>query len=247
MQVHLYISMVSCQKGPTCHAYAWQIGPFLQNTLDFCKVIHHKKVLNLRSKSTGISFLSISRDTSIKWLPPVMVMNVQFSAERAPKVIFAIEYTVTPVSLYYSLFSIESSAVIMWSNIVRYCMNDCRNSGRISIRYWIHKRCPIPHSKEPAMGCLLWILFEKIDCIIVALHCIRHSRILKCCVQYGSDWCRIEVTLWINNKQNISQKTLHIPPSEIWGIFHGFKQSGPRFNIKMSYGYRKSIVEIRQS
>ena len=22
------ISMVSCQKGPTCHAYAWQIGPF---------------------------------------------------------------------------------------------------------------------------------------------------------------------------------------------------------------------------
>ena len=28
------ISMVSCQKGPTCHAYAWQIGPFWQDTLD---------------------------------------------------------------------------------------------------------------------------------------------------------------------------------------------------------------------
>ena len=28
------ISMVSCQKGPTRHAYAWQIGPFWQNTLD---------------------------------------------------------------------------------------------------------------------------------------------------------------------------------------------------------------------
>ena len=26
--------MVSCQKGPTCHAYAWQIGPFWQDTLD---------------------------------------------------------------------------------------------------------------------------------------------------------------------------------------------------------------------
>ena len=26
--------MVSCQKGPTRHAYAWQIGPFLQDTLD---------------------------------------------------------------------------------------------------------------------------------------------------------------------------------------------------------------------
>ena len=28
------ISMVSCQKGPTRHAYAWQIGPFWQDTPD---------------------------------------------------------------------------------------------------------------------------------------------------------------------------------------------------------------------
>ena len=28
------MSMVSCQKGPTHHAYAWQIGPFWQNTLN---------------------------------------------------------------------------------------------------------------------------------------------------------------------------------------------------------------------
>ena len=27
-------SMVSCQKGPSRHAYAWQIGPFWQDTLD---------------------------------------------------------------------------------------------------------------------------------------------------------------------------------------------------------------------
>ena len=26
--------MVSCQKGPTRHAYAWQIGPFYQDTLE---------------------------------------------------------------------------------------------------------------------------------------------------------------------------------------------------------------------
>ena len=26
--------MVSCQKGPTHHAYEWQIGPFWQDTLD---------------------------------------------------------------------------------------------------------------------------------------------------------------------------------------------------------------------
>ena len=28
------ISRVSCQKGPTRHAYAWQIGPFWPDTLD---------------------------------------------------------------------------------------------------------------------------------------------------------------------------------------------------------------------
>ena len=32
----MYISMVSCQKGPTRHAYAWQLGPFWQDTLDIC-------------------------------------------------------------------------------------------------------------------------------------------------------------------------------------------------------------------
>ena len=26
--------MVSCQKGPTRHAYAWQIGPFWQDTIE---------------------------------------------------------------------------------------------------------------------------------------------------------------------------------------------------------------------
>ena len=30
----IFWSMVSCQKGPTCHAYTWQIGPFWQDTLD---------------------------------------------------------------------------------------------------------------------------------------------------------------------------------------------------------------------
>ena len=26
--------MISCQKGPTRHAYAWKIGPFWQDTLE---------------------------------------------------------------------------------------------------------------------------------------------------------------------------------------------------------------------
>ena len=31
-------SMVSCRKGPTRHAYTWQIGPFWQNTLEVWSV-----------------------------------------------------------------------------------------------------------------------------------------------------------------------------------------------------------------
>ena len=31
--VHTHITMVSCQKGPTRNAYAWQIGPFWQDTI----------------------------------------------------------------------------------------------------------------------------------------------------------------------------------------------------------------------
>ena len=31
---HIYNLMVSCHKGPTRHAYAWQIGPFWQDTLN---------------------------------------------------------------------------------------------------------------------------------------------------------------------------------------------------------------------
>ena len=33
-----HILRVSCQKGPTHHAYAWQIGPFWQDTLDLCLI-----------------------------------------------------------------------------------------------------------------------------------------------------------------------------------------------------------------
>ena len=29
-----YMSRVSCQKGPICHAQAWQVGPFWLDTLD---------------------------------------------------------------------------------------------------------------------------------------------------------------------------------------------------------------------
>ena len=57
---------------------------------------------------------------------------------------------------------IQSSTVIMWSNIVRYCINECMKSDRISFKYWIHKRHTIPCAKWWAMGCLLTIFFRKL-------------------------------------------------------------------------------------
>ena len=33
------ISRVSCEKGPTRHAYAWQIGPFWRDTLDIWTLV----------------------------------------------------------------------------------------------------------------------------------------------------------------------------------------------------------------
>ena len=33
-QLHIEVSRISCQKGPTRHAYASQIGPFWQDTLN---------------------------------------------------------------------------------------------------------------------------------------------------------------------------------------------------------------------
>ena len=39
LSLTITISMVSCQKGPTRHAYAWQIGPFWQDTLYMMRVL----------------------------------------------------------------------------------------------------------------------------------------------------------------------------------------------------------------
>ena len=60
---------------------------------------------------------------------------------------------------------VQSSVFITWSNIVRYCMNNYRNSGRLSIRCWTHKRHPIARPNGRAMGCLLWIFVRKITAI----------------------------------------------------------------------------------
>ena len=46
--------------------------------------------------------------------------------------------------------------------IVGYCLNNCRNWGRISILCWIHERQPVPHPNGWAMECLLWIIARKL-------------------------------------------------------------------------------------
>ena len=59
---------------------------------------------------------------------------------------------------------LQSSAVITRFNIVRYCINDCRNWSRISSGYWINKIHHIPRSDRRAMGCLLLIIYRKLMC-----------------------------------------------------------------------------------
>ena len=59
------ISRISCQKGPTRHAYAWQIGPFWQDTLDIClyscnsHTVNERKRLHNSIHKTECSFIYI--------------------------------------------------------------------------------------------------------------------------------------------------------------------------------------------
>ena len=56
------ISRVSCKKGPTHHAYAWQIGPYWQDTLDLCSTLQvlishfHPRFLYWQSHESSLAF-----------------------------------------------------------------------------------------------------------------------------------------------------------------------------------------------
>ena len=59
-------SMVSCQKGPTRHAYAWQIGPFSQDTFDISNIFtitafqrQHKAAIAMWCLSNANKMISI--------------------------------------------------------------------------------------------------------------------------------------------------------------------------------------------
>ena len=65
---------------------------------------------------------------------------------------------------------IQSSTVITLSNIVRSCINNCRNWGRISIRCWIHNRHPVHCPNMQTMVSFVNIL-EKTNCAIMVPYC----------------------------------------------------------------------------
>ena len=64
------ISMVSCQKGPTRHAYAWQIGPFWQDTLDI--------------ETTSLNLLSLFQwaISTCRYTPYVVALDNKWSSGR---------------------------------------------------------------------------------------------------------------------------------------------------------------------
>ena len=66
------ISMVSWQKGPTRHAYAWQIGPFWQDTLD------------MRNKNLDFAICSVgSLQVTSRGLQNIVSANGQEQLPRA--------------------------------------------------------------------------------------------------------------------------------------------------------------------
>ena len=64
-----HISKVSCQKGPTRHAYAWQIGPFWKDTLDLWEmgntVYLYVNIMADLSKSITMSLMLCHGVTSL--------------------------------------------------------------------------------------------------------------------------------------------------------------------------------------
>ena len=70
----------------------------------------------------------------------------------------------------------QSNPVITRSNIVRNYINDCSDWGRISIRFWIQKKHPIPRPDGRAMGCLCEYLWENCPRYNgTALYCISNK------------------------------------------------------------------------
>ena len=115
------------------------------------------------------------------------------------------------------IWEVQSSAVITRSHIKRYYMNDYRNCCRISIRYWIHKRHPIPRPNWRAMGCLLWIFVGKVLFIM--------QRKIKL-IFFSQD--KSSITLQTSNAGKCTWKKI---------LFHNFSQKFNVSNISINFLY----------
>ena len=71
------IYMVSCQKGPICHAQAWRVGPFWQDTLDLAAptlafITHQLPSPDIDYNDTELLVSRHRRSLSILWSIPVI-------------------------------------------------------------------------------------------------------------------------------------------------------------------------------
>ena len=79
------ISRVSCQKGPSRHAYAWQKGPFWQDTIDMRVYLGNNRTLELKHKGTAeweshVLYSAVSYDAIIFRPWGVSFVNIPIDA-----------------------------------------------------------------------------------------------------------------------------------------------------------------------
>ena len=88
-----FISRVSCQKGPTRHAYAWPIGPFWQDTLDIPLYwpIPHGNTHQWDQSSPGASF----------HLDTIIIIN-SWMQQRQIYTPFVMDFQIDPLNLLAS-------------------------------------------------------------------------------------------------------------------------------------------------
>ena len=110
------------------------------------------------------------------------------------------------------------TGTIKRSNIVRYCINNCRNSGRIHVskRCWIHKQHRYPYLTPSGE---LWVtsfvnIFEKIDHVITAPHCIF---IFHYQYHFGIPWSSEQAAqLELSASEELKPSRIRAPKPKLW-------------------------------
>ena len=121
------IPMVSCQKGLIRHAYAWQIGPFWQDTLDTC-------FLFIPTQHPSASNGSLFPCDSITWLckqmPHAFRVCWWFCVCTKSRILW--KFTMLLRRISWCLVIIEYLATMKWFG---------RGHIFLTFRYIIYKNC----------------------------------------------------------------------------------------------------------